>query len=120
MAKRRIRRFTSHGFVPNKHTGIHKLVRSFVEAGKYAPTGHARERLDHREVLIQEVRDVLLNGKREIYHDKFHTHDDYGNSINRWSYAFSKQGLDRRLRVCVSIDETSEKPLLIITVIDLY
>jgi len=119
MAKRRIRRFASPGVVPNKHSGIQRLVRSFVEAGEYVPTGHVRKRLDQREVLISEIRGVLLRGRREVHHDKFHTHDDHGNSIHRWSYDFSRQGLDRKLRVCVSIDESCEKSLLIITVIDL-
>jgi hypothetical protein len=105
--------------LPAKHTGIVELVRKLVSEEKYTPTGHAKKRLDEREVTIKEVRAALLSGKRLTSDDEFHTHDSKGNEINRWSYAFTKVGLDRRIKVCVSIDGSCQKPLLIVTVIDL-
>jgi hypothetical protein len=66
-----------------------------------------------------EVRKALISGRRVTGHDKYQEYDDNGNYINRWSYAFEKKGLDRNLRVSVSIDHSKDKPLLIVTVIDL-
>jgi len=116
---RRPKRASSATIPPVKHVGISKLVRKFIEEEKYAPTGHAKIRLDQREVNMKEVRTALLSGKRAVAKDKFHTHDACGNEIHRWSYAFTKNGLDKKIKVCVSINESHEKPLLIITVIDL-
>lgn len=68
---------------------------------------------------MQEVRAVLVGGKRVPERDEFHVFDNAGHEINRWSYAFAKRGLDRKLRVCVSLlPDHAEKQLLIITVID--
>jgi hypothetical protein len=119
MSRGKIKKHALPGIIPNKHGGIEKAVQRFIEEEKYVPTGHAKKRLDQREISIKEVRSALIGGKRDKVYDKYHTHDDKGNLINRWSYAFSKSGLDRRLRVCVSIDETREKPLLIVTVVDI-
>jgi hypothetical protein len=67
-----------------------------------------------------EVRYILKKGAREKKKDTFHIRDDWGNEINRWSYAYKNRTFERRLlRVCVSLDETKPKPLLIVTVIDL-
>ena len=104
--------------IPNKHSDLQARVQKLVEAQRYIPTGHAKKRLDQREVTIKEVRSGLLSGKRQPNRDKFHVYDERGNEINRWSYAFSKTGLDRKLRVCVSIDESRAKPLLIVTVVE--
>lgn len=105
--------------IPAKHTGLVAKVHRLIEQERYVPTGHAKKRLDGREVTIKEVRAVLLSGKRDSGRDKFHIHDDAGNEINRWSYAFVKQGLDRKLRVCVSLlTNDADKQLLIVTVVD--
>jgi len=121
MAKKRKkpRKSSSSEIQPHKHIGLVKLVRRFVEGEEYTPTGHAKKRLDQREVSMKEVRAAILSGKRVTKDDKFHTHDYNGNLVNRWSYAFTKQGLDRKIKVCVSIDESKKKPLLIVTVINL-
>lgn len=107
------------GILPAKHTGLTAKVHRLIEQKRYVPTGHAKMRLDGREVTIKEVRAVLVSGKRASGRDEFHTHDDAGNEISRWSYAFVKQGLDKKLRVCVSLltDEV-DKQLLIVTVVD--
>jgi hypothetical protein len=95
------------------------MVHRLIEQNKYVPTGHAKKRLDGREVSIKEVRAVLVSGKRDSDRDKFHVFDDGGNRINRWSYAFVKRGLDRKLRVCVSLlTDDIDKQLLIVTVVD--
>ena len=78
------------GAPPAKQTGLVAKVHRLIEQKSYVPTGHAKKRLDDREVTIKEVRAVLLSGKRESDRDRFHTHDDAGNEINRWSYAFVK------------------------------
>ena len=103
--------------IPPKVSGIRQKVHFLIQEKKYMPTGHARKRLDLREVTISEVRAVLISGKRVAKNDQFHKLDVNGNFVNRWSYAFEKQGLDRKLRVCVAIDESKEKSLLIITVV---
>jgi hypothetical protein len=105
---------------PAKDPEIESKVQKLLEANLYHPTGHAKERLDLRQVTILEVRYILKKGAREKKKDAFHIRDDWGNEINRWSYAYKNKTLDgRRLRVCVSLDETKSKPLLIVTVIDL-
>lgn len=105
---------------PDKDAGIESKVQNLLEAELYHPTGHAKERLDLRQVTIMEVRYVLKKGVREKKKDTYHTHDDWGKEINRWSYAYKNKTLDGRLlRICVSLDETRPKPLLIVTVIDL-
>ena len=104
---------------PPKHLHLKLEVQRLVESEKYVPTGHARDRLDQREVSMKEVRDALLSGRRSVSDDEFQVWDTKGNQVNRWSYAFVKLGLDRKIRVCVSIDESRVKPLLIVTVIDL-
>lgn len=113
------RKSNSSVILPHKHTGLVNLVKRFIENEEYAPTGHAKKRLEQREVTIKEVRAAILSGKRVTKDDEFHTHDSNGNVVDRWSYAFTKQGLDRKIKVCVSIDESKKKPLLIVTVINL-
>lgn len=115
----RRKKSTSTTIRPPKHENLKQRVQQLVNDEKYAPTGHARKRLDQREVTMKEVRAALISGKRVTSNDEFHEHDDKGNQVNRWSYAFVKQGLDRKIKVCVSIDDTQPKPLLIVTVIDL-
>lgn len=111
---------SSQGIIPPaKHSEIQKKVKTFIANEKYVATGHAKQRLDQRDVSMKEVRSALLSGKRVSSEDKYHTHDDSGKEINRWSYAFTKKGFDRPIKVCVSISETESKPLLIVTVIDL-
>jgi hypothetical protein len=117
MARKRLRS-DSPGILPSKHAGIEAKVRRLIEQERYVPTGHAKKRLDQREVTIKEVRSTLISGKRQLSLDEFHANDASGRPVNRWSYAFSKQGLDRKLRVCVAIDETREKSLLIVTVVE--
>jgi len=113
------RKSSTSVILPPKHTGLVNLVREFIEREEYAPAGHAKKRLDQRQVTIKEVRAAILGGKRVIKDDEFHIHDSNGILVNRWSYAFTKQGLDRKVKVCVSIDESKNKPLLIVTVINL-
>jgi hypothetical protein len=104
---------------PPKHTNLVARVHRLIEQQRYIATSHAKKRLDKREISMKEVRAVLVSGKRASERDEFHTHDDAGREINRWSYAFTKQGLDRKLRVCVSLlDDVVEKQLLVVTVID--
>lgn len=113
------KRGASTTICPPKYENLKHRVQQLVNDERYAPTGHARKRLDQREVTMKEVRSVLISGKRVPEDDAFHEYDEKGNLINRWSYAFVKQGLDRKIKVCVSIDDTEPKPLLIVTVIDL-
>lgn len=107
----------SSNIAPPKHRNIRQLVKSMVESEQYVASGHAKQRLDQREVTMKEVRSALLSGKRVASQDQFHTHNAKGLQINRWAYAFVKQGLDRKIKVCVSIDQSHLKPLLIVTVI---
>jgi len=117
--KGRPKKSSSAAIPPAKHTSITQLVRELIEQEMYTATGHARKRLDEREISMKEVRTALKSGRRVSAYDEFHTHDNNGNEVNRWSYAFEKSGLDRQIRVCVSIDESKNKHLLIVTVIDL-
>jgi len=102
-----------------KHSNVKMRVQQLIHDEKYVATGHAKKRLDHREVTMKEVRSVLVGGAHVTEDDEFCEFDAAGNKILRWSYAFVKQGLDRKLKVCVAIDDTKSKPLLIVTVIDL-
>ena len=111
---------SSTGIIPNKDENIEKKVERLIEAGAYHPTGHAKERLDQREITIAEVTAVISCGKREKNKDEYHKTDFYGNRINRWAYAYRRKTLDERdLRVCVSIDGSRNKLLLIVTAIDI-
>ncbi len=123
--KRKLRVSTDARVPPAKDSNVLQTVRQLVENGVIARTGHAKERLDKREVTIQEVRSILASGKRNAAKDEYSWEDAKGNSTNRWSYAFEGKTKDdtrqvRSLRVCVSIiRDGSTKIMLLITVIDL-
>ena len=105
---------------PHKDENIEQKVKYFVGIRAYRVTGHASRRMRMREVTVLEILQVLKQFKRDRRHDEFKEYDDGGNYIRRWSYAYKGRTIDKRaLRLAVSVDETQEKPLLIITVIDL-
>ncbi len=111
----------THAVIPPAKVQIDQIVKDIYNRGKMIiPTGHAEERLDKREVTLQEVRQVLMKkGSRAARYDDFQTHDDAGKEINRWSYGFvgsTAQG--RKLRVCVSVLEQPNRQVLLVTVCD--
>jgi len=93
---------------------------AYSQAMMIIPSGHAKKRLEDREVTMQEVRQVLSrSGSRKASKDQFCKYDAVGNEINRWSYAFVGRTTDRRqLRICVSVVENPDRKLLIVTVLD--
>ena len=104
---------------PPKQTDIVNVVKDLVERDLFAPTGHAKARIDRRDVTILEVKKILTRrSSRESKKDVYKEVDDVGNVIKRWSYAFKGKIDNRTLRVCVSI-VGGEIPLLIVTVVDL-
>lgn len=107
--------------VPPAKVKIEDLVKGvYSQAVMIIPTGHAKKRLEDREVTLQEVRQVLSrSGSRKASKDQFCKYDAAGNEINRWSYAFVGRTTDRRkLRVCVSVVENPDRKVLIVTVLD--
>jgi hypothetical protein len=103
---------------PPKETNVAQAVRQvFQNDLPFVPTGHAKDRLQQRSVTLQEIKHVLISGRRAPAHDQFNTHDAAGTEINRWSYAFSGRTKEKRkLRVCVSFLEKKDRVLLIVTV----
>lgn len=105
---------------PNKDPEIEQKVRKFVERRLFHVTGHAKKRMENREVTILEILQVLKRYRRDAKHDEYKEYDSGGNQINRWSYAFKGKTLDKRtLRIAVSLITEQERSLLIVTVIDL-
>jgi hypothetical protein len=87
------------------------LVQRSLSNGDYVFTGHANQRLQHREVTRLEVKQVLKSGFHEKRKDKYD--DTYGS----WNYSISGKTLDMRaLRIVISFDEDG---MLIVTVIDI-
>ena len=79
--------------------------------GLYDFVSHARERLQQREVTVQEVLQVLRHGHYEAKKDEFR------EDFKEWNYAVKGKTLDSRaLRLAVAIKPDG---FLVITVIDL-
>lgn len=107
---------------PAKHVDVLGHTKKLLNANSYVFTGHARIRLNEREVTALEALYVLKNGRRKPARDRFNEKDQNGLQVHRWSYAYEGQTVDkRRLRVAVSFKEIEglSELMLIITVIDL-
>ncbi len=120
MARKRVKTSTD-AVIPPAKVQIDGIIKDTYRLElPIIPTGHAKKRLQRREVSLQDIRQVLTrSGSRASEHDKFHTHDEAGNEINRWSYGFVGRTTDKRkLRVCVSVVEKPDRTILIVTVCD--
>lgn len=105
-----------------KRDDVLAQTKRLLSANAYVFTGHARMRLDKRELTALEALYVLRNGHRKPARDRFNETDQNGFKVNRWSYVFEGKTLDERhLRIAISFKETNNlsELLLIITVIDL-
>lgn len=106
MARKGIRISTDAVTSPVKVQIDEIVKRAYERALAIIPTGHAKRRLDDREVTMQEIRQVLnRSGSRKTSKDQFCTHDAAGNEVNRWSYAFVGRTTDGR-KLCFSRRET--------------
>ena len=108
--------------VPPKLEDVPSKVRKLLNVSEYVFTGHAKQRLEEREVTALEAISILRHGYRQPDRDRFNEFDQNGVRINRWSYTFEGNTLDERcLRVVVSFKEKDDfsELMLIITVIDL-
>jgi hypothetical protein len=97
-------------------------VKRLLDLSAYVFTGHARVRLNQREVTALEAIYVLKNGQRKAARDRFDEVDQNGVRVDRWSYALEGKTLDkRRLRIAISFKEANSRTelMLIVTVIDL-
>ena len=96
---------------PPKIGNLKKAIREKLEAGQDRYVDHAKERLNERDVNVQEVEEVLNNG----YHEK--KKDEFKSEYGSWNYAIQGKTTDgRKLRIIVSFDGPY---MSIITVINL-
>lgn len=92
-------------------TDLTRIVRESVAAGRYRPSKHAFERMQERQVTIDEIRQVLETGHHKP------AKDAYDEEEMEWNYAFEgKTTDDRSLRIPVAIKADGT---LVVTVIDL-
>ena len=96
---------------PPKNEDIANVVREAFRAGRYRFSAHALERMRQRSITRIDIRDVLLEGRREKRKDFFDV------PYLCWKYAWRGQDEDgRALRIIV---KEQAPGILIITAIEL-
>lgn len=96
---------------PAKNEDIQNVVIKAVGSDRYRLSAHVLERMCQRKVTIMDIKDALLDGRREKKKDCF---DELKGG---WSYAFRGKLEDgRELRIPVS---EYENGIIIISAIDL-
>jgi hypothetical protein len=96
---------------PAKNRAIAGVTRQAMIEGRYRLTTHVIERMRERDVDQLQIKDVLLNGRRENDRDR------YSEKHHAWSYSW-RGGLEdgRELRVVVV---EASPGILVVTVVDL-
>lgn len=94
-----------------KNQAIAEIVTRAIAEGRLRFSAHAFERMSERAITQLDIKDVLLDGRRERRKDQFD--EQHG----RWSYAWRGKLEDgRELRVPLT---ELEDGIIIITAIDL-
>lgn len=92
---------------PEQKNNLIELIRDCIEQGKYIMTEHALERLNERDISLNDVEYILKTG----FHERRKT--SFDEIFRAWKYAIrgkSIEGID--LRIVIAFDE---KDMLIIT-----
>lgn len=96
---------------PPKNEAIHELVLDAIKTGRYRFSAHALDCMRQRSITQMDVKDILLDGRREKRKDNFDP------QFQCWKYAYcGRDERGRELRVVVA---ESVPGVAVITAIDL-
>ena len=97
---------------PPKIEDLPGAIAQHLASGRYRSTYHSRLRQNERSISLQEIKYVLLNGRREPARDEFR--EEY----QAWCYVIrgaTRDG-DKNLRIIISF---SGENMLIVTAVQL-
>lgn len=87
-----------------------QVIRALLKDGRYGFALHAKQRLEERNVTVQELVQVIRRGVHDPEKDVFRI------DFKDWNYAIVGQTVDgRKMRLAVSIKADR---FLVVTVID--